>query len=212
MRIGYQAKFLYSTLLNFLRNPSATPPETNSATVSIQPCVDDLTLTASVNFTPQDPYTANNTIVSTQNIYDGHTVRYEAGVSITLNNGFVSGTDFIAEIKPCYSKVTTIAAKTEDIQYAKDIDYKNNINVAVDWMKIYPTITASGNAVQVVSYSYETDLTTAIFDLQGKQVGFYPIKELLPNEAYALNLPTLAKGYYLIQVKNQDRSPARPRL
>jgi len=61
-------------------------------------CVPNETLFG--NLSESKTYQVTGSIVSTQNIFNGFADRYQAGTFVELNDGFVSGNDFVAEINP----------------------------------------------------------------------------------------------------------------
>lgn len=192
----YKLSNANSTMLNFLRSGS----ETNSATVSIEPCQDDLPpLTG--NYTGVFTFTANSTIVSTQNIQPGSSVKYEAGMSITLNDGFNSGSDFIAEIKSCQSRVTTIAAKTDENNISRQ-DRQENIDAIGNKLKIYPNPNSPNSVAYIEGLSTDEPTKITISDISGKLL--LDVMSNTEDIIQQVRLPDLSHGIYFVKISYQN--------
>ena len=130
--------------------------------------------------------------------------KYQAGTYVELNDGFNSGTDFVAEINPCVSIVTVIAAKTNDDEvtpYNEPTEIQDDVR-----LKIYPTILPSGNAVNIIASQTLDNVITTVYDLSGKPVASNKNLELQANSAKEFLLPALASGFYLVRVENSNIS------
>ncbi|HRG88138.1 MAG TPA: T9SS type A sorting domain-containing protein [Chitinophagales bacterium] len=176
--------------------------QTNSATIKRVPCQNNLTLSGSFN--QSYPYSAINTITSTQTIDDGNSVQYTAGTSVTLNSGFVSGTDFVAQIGSCTPQVITIAAKTED-------SYNNNAQQRVQLkefinpiIKIFPTLTSGNSSLFVETNQVVENLSLCIKDINGKTIMVKQINELQPNLPLKVEMPVVSAGLYFVHMAAGD--------
>jgi hypothetical protein len=183
-----------TSLLSYLRDGS----ETNTSTVRMNYCKPSETLFGNINQS-LPPYSVTGSIVSTQSINDGLTIRYYAGSFIELNDGFYSGTDFVAEINPCVITATTIAAKTDDIIE----DPQQTISASmVGSIKIYPTVLASGNAITIEATEGLQDASVTLYDMQAKAVQYASIPELYAHDKYSLPIGFLPSGLYFLRVQN----------
>jgi hypothetical protein len=149
-------------------------------------------------------YQVTGSIVSTQNISNGLTVKYQAGSFIELNNGFVSGTDFIAEINPCVISRTTIAAKTDDtVEFDVTEEFNGQLLASNDVeLQIYPTALASGQGCKIVATKSLNNLQVVVFDLNGRPVSTTRIETLHQKTPHEMPLPALSKGIYLVKAQN----------
>lgn len=190
-----------STFLSYLRNGS----ETNSSTVKIEPCRDYFILTTPVSATPPKPFKVTDYIASTQSIIDGVVVRYEAGNYIDLGNGFVSGTDFVAEIKPCEDDVTIIAAKTEN----EISHHRGDMHKAVGGntlIKVYPNPVESISDVYILSSHDIRAATITLYSIEGKRIAGNQLSLIAANTSTSFNIPELTAGLYFIEVSGIDYS------
>ncbi len=178
-----------STLFSYLRGGS----QTNSATIRRAYCRASENLSGQVN--ANITYSVSGLITSTQNITDGKSVRYQAGTYIELNPGFVSGTDFVADINPCSNAVTIIAAKTDDSEQTN----RNNFEVKQleDLIKVYPTILSSGNTITIEANDAFQGVELQMFDMQGKQNHSFKLKGSITS--IPLNL---ISGMYILKAHN----------
>ena len=179
-------------LLSYLRDGS----ETNTATVRLNYCIPYLNNLPSPLGT-SETYQVSDYILSAQNIFNGHTVRYKAGTYIEMKDGFISGTDFVAEIDPCVSIVTVLAAKTED--EVEQQQTPSNITSQLSGIKIYPTAVASGTALNIEVTEPQESLQLEIYDLQGNRFIQSVIYNLPANQSSSINLQGLASGFYLVK-------------
>ncbi len=184
-----------SAFLNLLRSSSS---QTNSATIRRAFCKASENLNGPLN-SSRPPYEVSGAIVSTQNIANGLQIKYQAGTYVELNNGFSSGTDFVAEINPCDNTVTIIAAKTDGT--TEEESRLSGISAGLTGsIKIYPTALSSGNALNVESIQPLQNVAVAIYDLQGKIVLGSTIVELNSGEPHSILLSNLPSGFYLVKV------------
>ncbi len=187
----------YTSLLSKLRDGS----ETNTATVYMNYCKPSEMLSG-VQPDSKEFYVTGS-IVSTQAIEDGYIVGYHAGTFIELNNGFYSGTNFVAEINPCVITRTEIAAKTEDII---EEPQQNLNNIAPAGIKIYPTIIASDKAITVEVTEAQQELQINVYDLQGKKILQFTLHNLNANEPSSVLLNGTAAGFYLVKAEGNTIS------
>lgn len=187
-----------STLMGYLRSGS----QTNSATIRRAYCKASETLSGLLN--ASTPYKVSGSIVSNQNIANGLTVSYRAGTYVELNNGFVSGTNFVAEINPCSNTITVIAAKTDD-ETVKDGRGDDVADVADDWLKIYPNILPSGHSLTIQAYIDVNVAELQIFDLQGKHVATFQLTDLMKGSLTSIPLHAVA-GVYLLKANDSSHS------
>ncbi|OJV25459.1 MAG: hypothetical protein BGO32_00095 [Bacteroidetes bacterium 37-13] len=186
------------SVFNYLRSGS----QTNSATVRMNYCKPDLTLLG--NKSNSETYSVKNSITSTQNIIEGNSIRYQAGTYIELNNGFSSGTDFVAEINPCVSNIIVIAAKTDDEQSfnreAEYVQFKEKL--ADNWLKIYPTILPLGNAIMIEANDATNGVELMMFDVQGRHIRSFRLNRLEPNSKASILLIDLPSGLYILKAQD----------
>jgi hypothetical protein len=188
----------YTNLLSYLRDGS----ETNTATVRMNYCKPSENLNYVQDY--DWAYQVTGSIVSTQPIENGYVVRYKAGSYIELNNGFVSGTDFVAEIDPCLITRTTIAAKTDDVE--TEFPHAHyTISTELD-IKIYPTVIASGNAINIEVADEIQDVHIVFYDLQGKSILHVFQKEMHPYQRYSFQLNSFSSGLYIVKSQSQSIS------
>lgn len=187
-----------TSLLGYLRDGS----ESNTATVHMNYCKPSQNLNYVQDY--DWTYQVTGSIVSTQPIQNGYVVRYKAGTFVELNDGFVSGTDFVAEIDPCVITVTTIAAKTDNEKYEET--QNTSILTEGSKIKIYPTVIGSGNAVNIEVTEALPNLSISIFDLQGNEVQQTTLYELNALQPYTLRLRTLSSGLYVVKAYNHSIS------
>ena len=124
--------------------------------------------------------------------------KYQAGTYIELNDGFNSGTNFVAEINPCVITRTIIAAKTNNDEDIENDDQTISTQSSNDWLKIYPTLLPSGNAITIEANEILDNAALQVFDLQSRLVNSYNLnglKTTIPTE-------NLRAGMYI--VKAQD--------
>jgi hypothetical protein len=178
--------------------------ETNSATVSMNYCIPYLELTGNVNQTPSNQPKVSTYIKSTQNIANGVSIRYKAGTYIELNPGFSSGTDFIAEIDPCVSNITIIAAKTDDehIDNPEELQESYNNMSNDNWLKVYPTVLPSGNSIIIESNKKLEKVELKMYDLQSRHVHSFLLNSFPENTKFSVRLPDLPSGVYVLKAIN----------
>jgi hypothetical protein len=186
-----------TSLLSYLRTGS----ESNTATVRMNYCKPSENLSGVVNIS-LPPYQVTGSIVSTQNIFNGFSIRYKAGTFVELNDGFVSGDDFVAEIDPCLITVTTIAAKTDDILEQP----QPNTNTSTVDIKIYPTIIASGNALTIEVTESLQNVSVTLYDMQTKALQYTNIPELSAYNKHAFPISNLPSGLYFVRVQSNTIS------
>lgn len=145
-----------------------------------------------------------NTIVSTQAIVNGNTVRYEAGTSVTLNPGFTSGDDFIAEIKPCNNSFVTLS-KWDGVEGAAEEEVETTGNrVYANEVMIYPTISAPGGSVNLQFTYPESRVELTLVDVAGVEVKNYaPFSVLAASERIELP-PSLSTGIYFLSLRSDN--------
>ncbi|HRN95651.1 MAG TPA: T9SS type A sorting domain-containing protein [Chitinophagales bacterium] len=189
------------SVFNYLR----TGNQTNTATVRMNYCKPSENLGGLFNQSFTYSVSGSGYITSTQNISDGNTVKYQAGTYIELNPGFISGTDFVAEINPCVSIVTTIAAKTDDEQTYHQEDYAT-VNITTDdWIKVYPTILPAGNSLTIEANDVIDDVELFMFDLQGKHICLFRLNGFLRGNSVSVPLD-VAKGMYVLKARHNNHS------
>jgi len=188
----------YTDLLSYLRDGS----ETNTATVRMNYCKPSEYLT--IDQIESWTYQVTGSIVSTQEISNGLVVKYKAGTFVELNDGFISGTNFVAEIDPCVITQTIIAAKTDDIQ--DEPRQSNSSLVTNSTIKIYPSILSKGNAINIVTSAATQNLSITIYDLHGKVAQQATIYELYANEQNSLLLNNLSNALYFVKAYNNSIS------
>ncbi len=188
----------YTSLLSYLRDGS----ETNTATVRMNYCKPEENLSGP--WQTDIDYYVTGSIVSTQNIANGFSVGYHAGSYVELNDGFVSGTDFIAEINRCVITKTEIAAKTDDLQEEQNSNNNNSqANVSI---KIYPTVMASGNAINIETNEAILGASITLYDIQAKAIQYTNLPELNAHDKYSLLLGHLPSGLYFVRVQSNSIS------
>lgn len=126
---------------------------------------------------------------------------YKAGTYIELNPGFVSSNDFVAEINPCVSTVTTIAAKTDD----ENIEERENAETLisehiVNWIKVYPTILQSNTHVTIEANDVVDGTEIFMFDMQGKHVRSFRLNGFLKGSSASVLLDVVP-GMYVLKVR-----------
>jgi hypothetical protein len=157
------------------------------------------------NWQADKDYYVTGSIVSTQNIANGYSVGYHAGSYVELNNGFVSGNNFVAEINPCVISRTTIAAKTDDVE--EEIQQSpSSVLVEGVTLKIYPTVVESENAIKIEADRNLQNVFVTIFDIQGKAVEHSNIGELSANQPHSFMLNSLPSGFYFVKTQNSTFS------
>jgi len=187
-----------TTLLSFLRDGS----ETNTATVRMNYCRPSENLFGVLN--QSISYSVTGAIVSTQKISDGYTVRYNAGTYVELNDGFVSGNDFIAQIDPCVIIRTTIAPKTDETELEQNQPTESSeVSMVV---KIYPTVTASGNTINIEANQDVTEVLVTLYDIHTRVAYQVDLAELNANERQSILMPKLSSGLYFAKVEGHDFS------
>lgn len=187
-----------ASFLNNLRNSTS---ETNSATVHMNYCIPWLVLSGNVTQPLQKQPQVSGYIKSSQNITNGLFVDYKAGTYIELNDGFNSGNNFIAEIDPCVSVISYIAYKTDDTEVAQQEENKLDIPTT-NWIKIYPTILASGNSITIETMSAVDGVELMLFDIQGKHLQSYRLNRFEENTKTSVALTNLPSGLYFIKAHN----------
>lgn len=193
-----------ATILNILRAGNSTA--TNSATVKRNYCIPFLELYGNVNQTPVEQPKVSGYIKSTQNISNGLTLRYRAGTYIELNPGFVSGTDFVAEIDPCVQVDIIIAAKTDDTY--QDVFENKNVNELQslgDWIKIYPTLVENGNSLSIESNSFLDSVELKMYDIQGKHIKSFKFNGFANETKASISIENLISGIYFIKAFDGNR-------
>mgnify|MGYP001033859234 FL=1 len=179
------------SVFNYLRSGS----QTNTATVRMNYCKPSENLSNPLN--QSKIYQVSNSIVSTQQISDNYVVRYQAGTYIELNNGFVSGTDFVAEINPCSNDVTVIAAKTDNEEYQNQEGKNTQGKPENEWLKIYPTILSSGSTLIIESNTILDNIELQMFNIQGKHIHSFRLNSLVTSV-----LLEAVSGVYVLKAYN----------
>lgn len=141
-------------------------------------------------------------IKSTEAINTGLSVKYQAGTYIELNPGFSSGTDFLAEINPCVSVVTIIAAKTDDTEQSTIAEPIVESKINGSWLKVYPTILPSGNILNVESSKSIDGLELQLFNIEGKHIRSYKLNGFGESTKATLETSDLQTGFYYLHAVN----------
>jgi|GEM_PF-3516941 hypothetical protein len=187
-----------SNILSVLRAGNTTA--TNSATVKMNYCIPFEELSGPFNQTKT--YQVSKYIKSSQSISNNYSVKYQAGTYIELQPGFVSGTDFVAEMNPCVSVVNIIAAKTDETEYFS-VDEKANDNLrAINWLKVYPTILPSGNALTLESSKSIEGLEIQLYNIDGRHVRSYRLNGFGETTKTTLETADLPAGFYVLHAQD----------
>jgi hypothetical protein len=176
--------------------------ETNSATVSMNYCKPSENLVG--NFDESKTFKVSGHIVSSHNIINGNIVRYEAGTYIELNSGFASGTNFVAEINPCVSNVTIIAAKNDEYPTEEKEIVFNNVQED-NWLRIYPTYLLSNQSITIEAKESINGLELQMYDMQGAHIRSFILNGFGENTSVSVPLKDVASGMYIIRAYDATR-------
>lgn len=193
----YNAGTNLSDLLGMNTNNTLT-------TAFVNHCLIDQSLTLTGNFAASRPYVVQTTINSTQSISTGYTVSYTAGTEITLNDGFVSGTDFVASIQTpsCTTAYTAIAKHDpNDIEYIGNNTELNTKPI----ISVYPTMLDAANTIAIKSSA--TDRNTyyvSLYDINGKAILSNQQLVLTDVPTYITAPYNLSSGMYLLNIVDDE--------
>lgn len=185
-------------ILSVLRAGNTTA--TNTATVKMNYCIPFQELSG-IRSTAKT-FQVSTYIKSTEAINTGLSVKYQAGTYIELNPGFSSGTDFLAEINPCVSVVTIIAAKTDDTEQSTITEPIVESKINGSWLKVYPTILPSGNILNVESSKSIDGLELQLFNIEGKHIRSYKLNGFGESTKATLETSDLQTGFYFLHAVN----------
>jgi hypothetical protein len=191
-----------ASFLNNLRNSTS---ETNSATVHMNYCIPFINRFGNLNQTPLKQPQVSGYIQSTENIANGLYVNYKAGTYIELNNGFVSGTNFVAEIDPCVSVISYIAYKTDDTEQDENTLPIAETKSTSNWLKIYPTILPSGNVITIESSSTMEGIELQLYDIQGKHLRSYRFNGFGEATKTTISTTDIPAGFYVFKAQNSNQ-------
>ena len=130
-------------------------------------------------------------------------MRYQAGIYIELNSGFSSGNGFVAEIDPCVSNVTIIAAKTDDEYVYQQSEVETfHSEFSNNWIKLYPTILTSGSQLTIEANDDIDGVELQMFDMQGKHMRSFRLNSLLSGNTDSVSLDVPSGMYVLKAIRN----------
>ncbi len=186
MQNGY---FLLSNL-----TPNGNNFNSNKEYVSFQPlvgnCQGTTNLSASIASSVNLHLQSYSTITTSQLIYSGANITYDANTSVTLSPGFWAkqGVTFHAYIDGC---------SNAGPQYTTDIEQEELTNDS--FVKIYPN---PATDIINLEYDYRNIKSIEMFDMQGRKI--YDIQTEVSGKT-EVNINELSQGMYILRF-NQSKS------
>lgn len=164
--------------------------------IKIEPCVDEIIEDAIIMSNKN--VKASIRIIGSSKI-DNVPVNFSAGTEVILDNGFESGNEFVAEIKPCVSQVTALAkTDVEDVFVSEDQVEERIINNKD--VSAYPTVIVN-NHITLESIGMQ-QIQFFLTDIQGKIL----LKDKILTDggefSTKLELPYLNSGIYLLHISD----------
>jgi hypothetical protein len=132
-------------------------------------------------------------------------VKYQAGTYVELTDGFVSGTDFVAEINPCVSTITVIASKTDYAETLPQEHQQTETTAGSNWLTVYPNILPSGNSITIKANENIDGVELRMFDLQGKHIRSFRLNDLMQGASVSVPLNDLP-GLYVLKAQDGSHS------
>lgn len=188
-------QFMSSSVKNVLTNGQNV---TSHHGISFTPCEDIKNINTTVNSSKTEK--ASIRIIASSLIVNNITVRYQAGSEVILDNGFSSGTDFIAEILPCDFEYYAVLNKTDG---KEEVYNENEISTyAKSLNKVYPTVNKANGIVNIDFYTIDVIGEIKLYNMQGQLI--LSNANIGTNKA-ELKLPDIIdKGIYILKVLGEN--------
>lgn len=173
--------------------------------IKVTPCVD--VIVEDEDITMNKTTKASVKVTGKSRIHNVQ-VRFTAGVEVILENGFDSGNDFIAEIKPCTPAVTPLSKNMEFAGTITEEEIINDIAMREDntlsSIIAYPTIEID-NYITIESIGLE-NIKYSIFSVEGKEIlkGEYNPAQLSEFQ-FQLELPHMTNGIYFLNLYSNNQ-------
>jgi hypothetical protein len=167
--------------------------------IKIAPCVDEEIVNDIISTSTTKK--ASIRVIGKSKI-DNVPVTFSAGQEVILENGFESGNEFIAEIKPCVSQIIPLAKISDEendfaafgAQAEEKIIDKNKDVSAYPTVMIDNQITLESEGLNRVQYY--------LSDLQGKILAKDSYFTENEGNTKKINLPALSSGIYLLYISD----------
>jgi hypothetical protein len=108
----------------------------------------------------------------------------------------------LAEINPCVSVVTIIAAKTDDTEQSTITEPIVESKINGSWLKVYPTILPSGNILNVESSKSIDGLEIQLYNIDGRHVRSYRLNGFGETTKTTLETADLPAGFYVLHAQD----------
>jgi hypothetical protein len=171
--------------------------------IEIDPCRDEEIISNPIISGPQN-IKASITVIGKSKISSGAVVTFSAGTSVILENGFESGNEFIAEIKPCVAQINPLSKTINELEVnlknrveEKIIDINKDVN-AYPSILIDNEITIKSEGLNYIQYY--------LVNLQGQVLlknNYFPQNN---KSTTKIDLPYLTLGIYLLYINDGQYS------
>jgi hypothetical protein len=177
-----------------------------------------LTLEVDDNPIASDTYTAEQTITSSGTVPSPNVVVFEAGQSITLEQGFeaANGSTFTARIENCASSFSSgsegaISITSEGRVFADPFNINNEIEARSNALavghevSVYPNPFSEQTMIEV-QLATESDLQVELYDLAGSKVRTIASERntAAGTHQFTVDASHLEGGMYLLMIRTDD--------